>query len=140
HLRWRIRNGSWAELHPKYVVITIGVNNIPADQVAEIFQGITGIVEDIRAKDSWVKILVVGPLPTKDRTSENRRTFDHVHKLLAAFPFPKGAIYDPLAYGLLDANGDLPANYFSKDGIHLLPDGYAEYARLLRKALEQMHE
>ena len=140
HLRWRIRNGSWAALHPKYVVITIGVNNIPTDQAAEIFQGITGIVEDIRAKDSWVKILVVGPLPTKDRTSENRRSFDHVHKLLAAFPFPEGAIYDPLAYGLLDANGDLPANYFSKDGIHLLPDGYAEYARLLRKALEQMHE
>lgn len=138
HLRRRVRQGTWQMLHPKYIVITIGVNNIPSDQAEEIFQGITGIVQDIRAKDQHVKVLVVGPLPTKDPSSENRRTFDEVHRRLAAYPFPSQVTYSPLAYQLLDANGNLPENYFGKDGIHLLPEGYVNYARVLLIALDQM--
>ncbi|MEZ4896323.1 MAG: GDSL-type esterase/lipase family protein [Saprospiraceae bacterium] len=137
HVRWRIREGNWQTLHPKVVVITIGVNNIPWDDGAEIFTGILGIVEDIRAKDTAVRVLVVGPLPTKNPASENRLIFENIHHRLAEYPFPAGVRYTPLAFQLLDSAGQLPGTRFSSDGIHLLPEGYAAYAKLLKEELEQ---
>jgi lysophospholipase L1-like esterase/pimeloyl-ACP methyl ester carboxylesterase len=136
HLLWRIKTGNWQKLHPKVVVVTIGVNNFPSDTAAEVSEGMRAILHAILEKDHHCKILLVGPLPAKGPKHEFREKFNKVHQIIRGFQDGQRIYYSDMALRLLAADGQLDPKLFSSDGIHLQKAGYGRWAELLNKEIE----
>jgi len=65
-LLWNINNGELEGIHPKAVVVMIGINNIlqcPDDKPEWIAAAIQKVVETVHAKIPDTKVLVMGILP-----------------------------------------------------------------------------
>ena len=63
---WRLQHGELDGLRPRAVVLLIGTNNLMADPVPEIVDGIEAIILEIRRRAPGAKILVLA-LPRGER-------------------------------------------------------------------------
>jgi len=128
---WRVVKGNWERLRPRVIVLTAGVNNFPTDTGQDVAEGIEAIVRAIAAKDDRVTILLVGPLPAKEKSSEYRRKFETVHSIISRFGDTRRIVYSSLAFKMLLPDQSLDPALFAPDGIHLKPKGYERWADLL---------
>ncbi|WP_117883631.1 GDSL-type esterase/lipase family protein [Aureibaculum luteum] len=141
HVLWRIEKGNYENANPKMVVVTIGVNNFRDNNAFEIFEGIEKLIALTRTKFKKSKIVVLGPLPTGiDPTQKTRQKYNSVHKLLSAFKTPNKVKYYNLISLFIDEKGFLNEDYFSGDGIHLKPEGYAIWGKFIKEKYEQLLE
>ena len=141
HVLWRIEKGSYENANPKMVVVTIGVNNFRDNNAFEIFEGIKKLITLTRVKFKNSKIIVLGPLPTGiDPTQKSRQKYNSVHKLLSAFKTPDNVKYYNLISLFIDEKGFLNEDYYSGDGIHLKPEGYAVWGKFIKEKYEQLLE
>ena len=65
HVLWRVQNSDLDAIHPKVVVLLIGVNNLAlmGDSSEEVADGIKAIVQQLRHKLPAAKLLVLGLFP-----------------------------------------------------------------------------
>jgi len=133
---WRVTHGTWAKLHPRLIILSIGVNNFPSDTGEEVAEGIKVIIPELRARAPKARILLAGPLPAKEVESPFRRKFLAVHRLLKADGETVFTSTVPLMMLLPD--GSLDPSVFAADGIHLTRDGYARWARLLSEEISRL--
>ncbi len=140
HLLWRIQTGNWHTLHPRVVVVAIGVNNFPSDTAEEVSEGIRAILQAILQKDTHCKILLVGPLPAKEPAHEFRKKFEQVHRSIKSCHDGRRVFYSDMAFRLLSPDGRLDEQLFSRDGIHLKTAGYARWAEWLATDIEKKSE
>jgi len=129
HVLWRAIHGTWARLQPKLIVLTIGVNNFPSDTGEEVVKGIEAILLEFRKQAPDAKILVAGPLPAKEANSPFRKLFLTVHRLLKAHD--DAVLISTVPFKMLGPDGSLDQSSFASDGIHLTPQGYSRWARML---------
>lgn len=137
HLLWRVQNGNWQKLHPKMIVVTIGVNNFPSDAAEEVHEGIRAIIDAIRKKENTSKILLVGPLAAKEPDHAFRKKFNQVHQLIAELQDHSTVFYSDMASQLLLPDGRLDPALYSNDGIHFRPAGYVKWATLLKEEIDR---
>ena len=133
NLIWRVNNGGYKHAISKVIVVIAGVNNITAgDSPAEIAEGIKVLVRSIRKKMPATKILLLGPLPTgMEQANTTRLAFQRVHHLLSEMKFDKSVVYKNIDTAFIAKNGNLRADCYSDDGIHLSETGYLVLANEL---------
>ena len=71
HVIWRIENGELEGINPKAVVLMIGTNNSGAHTGEQIANGVTKIVELIRAKLPQTKVLLYAIFPRDARRNQD---------------------------------------------------------------------
>lgn len=142
HILWRLQNGSYEKAMPKTVVLTIGVNNFPFENAAEIVDGIRMVLQNDREKFPDSNIMLFGPLPTGTKSdSKQREKFREVHKALGEMDFDDNVSYHEISKLVLDTDGNLNPNFYSEDGIHLKPKGYKVWAKYIRQQIKnKTHE
>jgi lysophospholipase L1-like esterase/pimeloyl-ACP methyl ester carboxylesterase len=133
---WRVTHGTWAKLHPKLIILAIGINNFPSDTGEEVVEGIKAIVAELRGRAPKSRILLAGPLPAKEVDSPFRRKFQEVYRRLVADGEMVFTSTVPLM--MLRPDGSLDPSVFAADGIHLTRDGYARWARLLAEEISRL--
>ena len=94
HVIWRIDNGNFDGISPKLVVLLIGVNNCGYDSQQQIADGVTAIVQRLRAKLPKTKILVLGIFPMGKESDNPKRVVQRVDpaKIKAVQARPKGQL------------------------------------------------
>jgi lysophospholipase L1-like esterase/pimeloyl-ACP methyl ester carboxylesterase len=132
---WRVLQGNWERLRPKVIVLTAGVNNFPTDTGQDVAEGIGAIVRAIVAKDNRVKILLVGPLPAREKSSAYRKKFETVHSIISRLGDNRRIFYSGLAFEMLRSDQSLEPMFFAPDGIHLTQRGYERWAGLVIREL-----
>ncbi len=137
HLLWRVLHGNWPRMNPRLIVLTAGVNNFPGDAAGEVVQGLHAVVQSIVKMDPRTRILLVGPLPAKEKGHDWRKKFEAVHAAISTWNDGKHVFYTPLAFGLLRDDGSLNPAFFGSDGVHLLPQGYERWAELLSTEIQK---
>ena len=138
HIAWRLQNGSYEKSQAKNVVLTIGVNNFPHNTASEIVEGIIKDLELTKLKFSEARIILLGPLPTGLKsTDEGRIKFNKIHSELAKMKFGKNVSYHNLSTLFILKNGDLNLAYCSGDGIHLKPEGYKIWGNFIKQQIEK---
>ncbi len=133
---WRIQDGALAGLHPKLVVLGVGINNLsrdtyPSERVA---QGVKACVRAIKRACPGTRVLVVGIFPVQDSpTRPLRAQIRRVNALLAR------QLSDFLDFGnvFLEPDGNLNPALF-RDGIHLTAQGYALYCQKLSPRIQSL--
>ena len=85
HVLWRFENGQLDGIKAKVAVVMIGTNNSnnQDNTEAEILEGVTAIVQQIRARQPDTKILLLGIFPRGKTFSPQRGKILQVNQALA---------------------------------------------------------
>ncbi len=140
HVWWRVENGGYENAKPRFVVLTIGVNNFPDDSPEQISAGIDSTVAAIQRKMPEAKLLLQGPLPAGTEPDHpKRQKYEAVHQQLQNTAYPTGVYYVNAGPLFLTESGQLDSRFYAGDGIHLKTPGYEQWARFLLEQIQQIH-
>jgi lysophospholipase L1-like esterase len=139
HLLWRIENGELDGIHPRIVVLMIGVNNIfanPSDQA--IAGGITVIVKTILRKLPDAKILLLGILPHGEKPTDfPRARIKVINAIIAKLDDGKNVRYLNMGEKFLNPEGTVPKELLY-DFAHPTEQGYQIWADAMQPLLDEM--
>ena len=139
HILWRIQNGNFDHVKPKAIVLEIGVNNFHDNTAEEVADGIQAIVRALLKKAPGAKILLFGPVPAgKDNQDPNRQKYRQVHQIIRGMGNGKTVFYMNLDKEFIQPDGTLTPGLMAGDAIHLTPEGYGVWAKVLVPELKKV--
>ncbi len=138
---WRLQQGEFDGLAPKWVVLLIGTNNLTgtenarANTPAEIVEGVAAICREIQLRSPSTRIALMAILPRGAAASSPLRApIQETNRLLAArFANQPGVTYLDIGAKFLAPDGSLPVALMP-DGTHPSEAGYRIWADALAKA------
>lgn len=139
HVLWRLDNGNLAGVHPKAAVVMIGTNNSNGEDntVAEIAEGITAIVQKLRATLTDTRILLLGIFPRGETPNPQRGKLCQVNQLLQQLDDGQHVRFVDIGHRFLRPDGSLPKEIMP-DFLHLSPAGYRIWAEALEPHLAEI--
>lgn len=123
---WRLENGHAEKLHPKLVVLTIGVNNFFHCQADpdQVFAGVKAVLGKLRTLYPDAKILLNAVLPYEQSAKgEKRQQITELNRKIATLGDGEKVIYKDYGASFLQADGDM-SNEVMADFLHPTPKGY----------------
>ena len=138
---WRLQQGEFAGLSPRFVVLNIGTNNLVGTDNArastpeEVVTGIVSICDGVHARSPHSRIVVMAIFP-RGHAADNplRKRIDATNALLAQELAGRPQVtYLDIGKQFLDSYGSLPVNVMP-DGTHPSDAGYRIWANALTKA------
>jgi lysophospholipase L1-like esterase len=139
HVLWRIQNGELDGLEPKVVVLLIGTNNADNATAAEITQGITAIVHDIRKRLPKTKVLLLGIFPRDDKRiapirDEIHQRIKSVNQEIAKLDDGSNVTFLDIGQAFLNEDGTI-SREIMPDSLHLTRKGYRIWADAMEPTL-----
>lgn len=139
NLLWRLREGELDGLHPRWIVILIGTNNLTgtenarASTPAETAAGVAAVYEDAHRRSPESKVIVMGVLPRgPNRDSPLRAAIAETNRLLQErFGTDPNVTYLDIGARFLRPDGTLPIELMP-DGTHPSDAGYRIWAEALK--------
>lgn len=142
HVLWRIQHGALDGISPKLVTLLIGTNNLrPAkgehtpDKPRDVFAGIQAIVAEVRTRLPESKLMVFSVFPRGPQAANDRVMA--INAMLPQLTDNEHVFHVDLNATFLDDQDQQIEAYYSKDGVHLIPAGYAAWAQALQPLLEK---
>lgn len=138
---WRLRQGEFEGMHPQWVVLMIGTNNLTGTENArantpeEIVEGIAAILREVRARSPESRIILMAILPRGPKATDPlREPIRNTNRLLAQrFAADPSLTFLDIGKSFLAPDGSLP-EAMMPDGTHPTDAGYAIWADALIKA------
>jgi lysophospholipase L1-like esterase len=145
HVLWRMDNGELDGIHPKVVVLMIGTNNTgkerdkktPRNTPAQVIEGVTAVVNDIRTRLPDSKILLLAIFPRGDGGPEQQAQINEINPAIARLDDGKMVKFLDIGAKFLDADGTLPTSIMP-DLLHPNAQGYQIWADAMNPTLEAM--
>ncbi len=134
HVLWRLDNGNVHKIAPKVAVVMIGTNNSRKNSPEEIVDGVTAVVEKIRAKLSSTKVLLLGIFPRGERFNDQRGKITQVNQAIQKLDDGESVFYLDIGHQFLERDGSL-SREIMPDFLHLSPKGYAIWAEAIEEKL-----
>jgi len=136
HVLWRLQNGEVKGISPKLVTLMIGTNNSKHDKPEAIFKGIQAIVKDLRGRLPESKIVVFSIFPrSHPRFPGDYEVVKAVNKFLPSLADNEQVFHVDLNRHFLDENGELRAELYGRDLLHLSNQGYDAWFKALQPVL-----
>lgn len=132
---WRVQDGTLAGLHPKVIVLAIGINNLLRDNATEteVAAGVLACRAALQKACPTAKVLVVGLFPAKESARHPLR--GRIRRVNALLKAQLPELLD-LGDRFLEPDGTL-SHDTAPDEIHLSTKGYALYRALLYPKISQ---
>lgn len=140
NLLWRLQNGHAEKLHPKAVVLTIGVNNFGfCDATPEqAYKGVKAVVEQLRKIYPEARILLNAVLPYGQFThSPQRVKVVELNRMVAGLNDGQHVFYQDYGLFFLQPNGDISAEVMG-DFLHPSAKGYQIWADAMLPAVRKL--
>lgn len=139
---WRLQNGEFDGLKPKWIVLNIGTNNSTGTKnartntPAETAAGVEAILALIHEKSPESKVILMGVFPRGQKAKDSLRTYiSELNVLLAKIAAARQLTFIDLRDKFLEADGTLPSALMA-DGVHPTEAGYAIWAEALKKEIK----
>lgn len=130
HVLWRLDNGNIDGISPKLAVIMIGTNNAGDNSAEEIGDGITAIVQKLRAKLPDMKILLLAIFPRGEKPDATREKIAAASAIGAKTADGKNVFFLDIGSEFLEDDGTLTKEVMP-DLLHLSPMAYLREAQAL---------
>lgn len=139
HVLWRFENGQLDGLKPKAAVVMIGTNNSNKDDnsEADILEGVTAIVNQIRERLPETKILLFAIFPRGKTFSTQRGKILQVNEALAKLDDQKNIFYFDIGPQLIEADGSISPGMM-RDALHPGERGYEIWAEAMEPKLKEI--
>jgi lysophospholipase L1-like esterase len=138
---WRLQQGEFDGLHPRWVVIEIGTNNLTGTSQArastpqEIVEAVGAICDEVHRRSPESRVIAMGIFPRGAKTNDPLRSPIAQTNQLLAQKFAQSSTVRFLDIGkkFLTPDGTLPASVMP-DGTHPSEEGYRIWAEALVEA------
>jgi lysophospholipase L1-like esterase len=137
---WRLQNGHAEKLHPKLVVLTIGVNNFfhCSATPAEVFDGVKAVVAKLRALYPDARILLNGVLPYEQSAKNPKREqVKELNRMIATLQDGGKVIYRDYGARFLQTDGDMSREVMA-DFLHPTAKGYQIWSDAMLPDIRQL--
>jgi lysophospholipase L1-like esterase len=127
NLLWRIQQLDAEQLHPKLIVLQIGVNNFGHLQESpdQVYQGVLAVVKTLKKRWPTTKILLNAVFPFEQSASSPRRHDVRVlNNKLKSIGDEKQVYFRGYGHLLLNKNGSISTAIMA-DYLHPTPQGYS---------------
>jgi beta-glucosidase len=131
HVLWRFEQGQLDGIHAKAAVVMIGTNNSNKNKqtgaeeysTAQILEGVTAVVNQIRARQPETKILLFGVFPRGHEFNDQRGRLLQVNEALAKLDDGKNIFYLDIGSQLIGKDGSISKDMM-RDYLHPGEAGY----------------
>jgi beta-glucosidase len=139
HVLWRFEQGQLDGIKAKVAVVMIGTNNSnnQDNTEAEILEGVTAIVQQIRAHQPDTKILLLGIFPRVKTFSPQRGKILEVNEALARLDDGTHIFYLDLGPLFIENDGSISKSIMP-DALHPNAAGYKIWANATEPKLKQL--
>ena len=145
HVLWRLRHGETEGYQPKVVFLMIGTNNTglernsttPRNSTPEVIEGVTAVVNELRAKFPQAKILFLAIFPRGEKDSPQRLQGAEINRALAKLHDGRHVCFLDIGDKFLDAEGNIPRDVMP-DLLHPSEKGYEIWANAIREPLKRL--
>jgi lysophospholipase L1-like esterase len=139
HVLWRFEQGQLDGIKAKVAVVMIGTNNSnnQDNTEAEILEGVTAIVQQIRTRQPDTKIILLGIFPRGETFSPQRGKILQVNEALAKLDDGKDIFYMDFGPQLIENNGSISKSIMP-DYLHPNAAGYLIWANATEPKLKQL--
>ena len=139
HVLWRFENGQLDGIKAKVAVVMIGTNNSNKDDnsEADILEGVTAIVNQIRTRQPETKILLLGIFPRGKTFSPQRGKILQVNQALAKLDDGQHIFYLDFGSQLIENDGSISKSIMP-DYLHPNETGYKIWAAATEPKLKEL--
>jgi beta-glucosidase len=144
HVLWRFENGQLDGIKAKVAVVMIGTNNSNENKDgtdtytdADILEGVTAIVNQIRARQPDTKILLLGIFPRGKTFSPQRGRLLEINQALARLDDGKQIFYLDFGSQLIENDGSISKTVMH-DALHPNETGYKIWANAMEPKLKEL--
>jgi beta-glucosidase len=139
HVLWRFEHGQLDGVKAKVAVVMIGTNNSNKNDntEAEILEGVTAIVQQIRMRQPATKILLLGIFPRGKTFSPQRGKILEVNQALSRLDDGKHVFYLDLGAKFIANDGSISKDIMP-DALHPNETGYIIWASAMEPMLKQL--
>jgi lysophospholipase L1-like esterase len=139
HVLWRLDHGNVDGIKPKAAVVMIGTNNSGGDRstAPEMVDGVTAVMETLRAKLPGTRILLLGIFPRGERFNDQRGKILQVNQTIQKLDDGDFIRYLDIGHRFLEKDGSL-SREIMPDFLHLSPKGYEIWAESIEETLAEM--
>jgi len=139
HVLWRFEQGQLDGVKAKAAVVMIGTNNSNKDDnsEADILEGVTAIVNQIRQRQPDTKILLMAIFPRGPSFSPQRGKILQVNEALAKLDDGKNIFYIDIGPQLIESDGSISKNMM-RDYLHPGEAGYKIWASAIEPKLKEI--
>lgn len=139
HLLWRIANGNLEGISPKLVVVMIGTNNSGDDRntATEMVEGITGVVNALRAKLPETRILLLGIFPRGEQFNAQRGKILQVNQVIRKLADGERVHFLDIGHAFLRPDGSI-SKRIMPDFLHLSERGYRIWANRIERRVSEI--
>lgn len=139
HVLWRLDHGNLDGLKPKAAVVMIGTNNSNGEDNTpeQIVEGVTAIVQKLRAKLPQTKVLLLAIFPRSENFSVQRGKLAMINQVLAKLADGQNIFWADFGHKFLNADGTMPRELMP-DYLHLSPAGYQIWAETIEEQLAKL--
>jgi lysophospholipase L1-like esterase len=145
HVLWRLQNGELDGLKPKVVVLMIGTNNTGKERDSEqirntppeTIEGVTAVVNFLRAKLPETKILLLAVFPRADGGPEQQAQVEEINKSIVKLDDGQRVKFLDIGSKFLNGEGQLNLEAMP-DRLHPGLKGYEIWAGAMEETLAGM--
>jgi lysophospholipase L1-like esterase len=138
HLLWRLQNGELDGIKPKVAVLMIGTNNTRRDTAAQITEGVTAIVKEIRQRTPQTKILLLAIFPRGEKPDDPlRQKINEINPVIAKLHDGQNVHFLDINAKFLQPDGVLPASIMP-DFLHPNAEGYRIWGDAMAPKLAEL--
>lgn len=137
HVLWRLEHGQLDGINAKVAVLMIGTHAADHHNPADILEGITADVNQIRKLQPNTKIFLVGLFPDTQSFSELRGKILQINQVLARLDDGENIFFFDIGPQLIENDGSLSQGKI-RDRTHLLEAGYRVWANAMEPKLKEI--
>ncbi|HEY1717281.1 MAG TPA: GDSL-type esterase/lipase family protein [Verrucomicrobiae bacterium] len=139
HVLWRFEQGQLDGIKAKVAIVMIGTNNSNNrdNTEAEILEGVTAIVQQIRTRQPDTKIILLGIFPRGHTFSAQRGKILQVNEALAKLDDGKNIFYMDLGPQLIESDGTISKSIMP-DYLHPNEAGYKIWANATEPKIKEL--
>ena len=144
HVLWRFGQGQLDGVKAKVAIVMIGTNNSNKNKDgtdsytdSDILEGVTAIVQQIRARQPDTKVLLLGIFPRAKSFSQQRGRLLEINQALARLDDGQHIFYLDFGSQLIENDGSI-SKTIMPDALHPNEAGYKIWANAMEPKLKQL--
>jgi len=139
HVLWRFEHGQLNGIKASIAVVMIGTNNSnnQDNTEADILEGVTAIVDQIRTRQPDTKIILMGIFPRGKSFSTQRGKILQVNEALARLDDGKNIFYIDIGPQLIENDGSISQSMM-RDYLHPGEAGYKIWADAIEPKVKEL--
>jgi beta-glucosidase len=139
HVLWRFEQGQLDGIKAKVAIVMIGTNNSNKDDnsEADILEGVTAIVNQIRTRQPDTKVLLLGIFPRGKTFSTQRGKILEVNQALSRLDDGKHVFYLDFGSQFIGDGGSISKDIMP-DALHPNEAGYQIWAKAMEPKVKEL--